>query len=53
MSGLSILGGTMMGRKGSIWANDGCIYVGLSEVCSCKSPHFNLYTHSIQAKFLI
>ena len=46
VSGLSILGGTMMGRKGSILADDGFIYVGPSKVCACKSPDVNLYTHS-------
>ena len=47
VSGLSILGGTMMGRKGSILADDGFIYVGPSKVCACKSPDVNMYTHSI------
>jgi hypothetical protein len=51
VSGLSILGGTTMGRKGSILADDGCIYVGLSEVRVCKSPDVNLYTHSVSAPY--
>ena len=43
MSGLSILGGTMMGRKGSILADDGCIFVGPSEVRVCKSHAHLIY----------